>query len=257
MRKQLFEIHLAFIFLVVTMLQSVTMGELIEERQLEFVHIPKTAGTAIEHAAAKAKIPWGACHFLTLSYCEEVADMPYENGNPWHVTATGKKVSNVWHMRPMGENARFLYEGKNTFTVVRNPYERAISAYYYEAKHKSNYVFNRASLNNYIMNELKNDWKYKPQSSYVYSKGEKVIDHVLHFETLDTEFEDLMKSYNLNITLPKNSVNGRVHGTKLDIRFLHKHAVNFLNEYYESDFSNFGYKKFTKGKGKLPRDLKP
>ena len=51
---------------------------------------------------------------------------------------------------------------------------------------------------------------YVPQSSYVYGKeGEKFIDHVLHFETLDTEFENLTKSYNLNITLSKEPINAR------------------------------------------------
>jgi hypothetical protein len=32
-------------------------------RTLKFSHIPKTAGTAIEHAAGEKKIPWGSCMF--------------------------------------------------------------------------------------------------------------------------------------------------------------------------------------------------
>jgi hypothetical protein len=32
-------------------------------RTLKFSHIPKTAGTAIEHAAGEKKIPWGSCVF--------------------------------------------------------------------------------------------------------------------------------------------------------------------------------------------------
>jgi hypothetical protein len=33
------------------------------KRSLIFFHIPKTAGTAIEYAAGKEKIPWGSCRF--------------------------------------------------------------------------------------------------------------------------------------------------------------------------------------------------
>jgi hypothetical protein len=33
------------------------------KRSLIFFHIPKTAGTAIEYAAGKKKIPWGSCRF--------------------------------------------------------------------------------------------------------------------------------------------------------------------------------------------------
>ena len=148
-----------------------------------------------------------------------------------------------------------MYEGKNTFTVVRDPYERAISAYYYQAKRKPNHAHNRESLNNFILHELKRYWLYKPQSLYAYGEdGRKIIDHVLHFETLGADFENLMKSYNLNVTLPNYSVNAR-RATKLGVKSLHKHAVNLINEYYDRDFSNFGYKKFTKGKRKSFKDI--
>lgn len=33
------------------------------KRSLIFFHIPKTAGTAIEYAAGREKIPWGSCRF--------------------------------------------------------------------------------------------------------------------------------------------------------------------------------------------------
>ena len=33
------------------------------DRHLNFLHIPKTAGTAVEYAAGKHKISWGSCRF--------------------------------------------------------------------------------------------------------------------------------------------------------------------------------------------------
>ena len=33
------------------------------DRHLNFLHIPKTAGTAVEYAAGKHKVSWGSCQF--------------------------------------------------------------------------------------------------------------------------------------------------------------------------------------------------
>ena len=61
--------------------------------RLEFVHITKTGGSAVERAAAAVGITWGACHYMSL---EEVGcsspDVPYEAPDyqsyaltsPWH-----------------------------------------------------------------------------------------------------------------------------------------------------------------------------
>merc|ERR1711862_147348 len=75
------------------------------------------------------------------------------------------------------------------------------------------------------------------QSSYVFDEekgGEKVIDYVLKFETL-------MKAFNLNVTLPKRSVNHRAKGSVLKVQNLPKAAIEYINEYYRDDFINFGY----------------
>ena len=187
---------------------------------------------------AQAGIPWGACHFLTMTYCKgvaDMADMTYEGGN-------------IWHRHTAKEEMKFLYEDVDTFAVVRNPYERAISSYYYEARHKPDFIFNRLSLNDYILNQLQHDWKYKPQSLYIYDQeGKKVVDHVLHFETLGPEFKNLMEDYNINVSMPDHEVNGRIKSAKLSFKHLNKFAINFINEYYDQDFSNFGYEKVTKG----------
>jgi len=174
---------------------------------------------------------------LTRTLCGGVADkkLGYGGGSVWHSVPHGKQ--------------NYLYESADTFTIVRNPYERTISTYYYEGKRKPMYVFNRKSLNDFILYDLKYLWRAQPQSVYVFNENsDKVIDHVLHFETLETDgkFEALMKNYNLNITFPKHPVNSRSSGKKLTIQHMHKYSLGFINEFYDRDFINFGYRKVNK-----------
>merc|ERR1711982_271742 len=102
----------------------------------------------------------------------------------------------------------------------------------------------REQLNEFIAQILKKiKTRFLPSSHYIFDKnGTKIIDHVLHFETLDSDgkFDALMKKFQLNIKLPEKSLNHRKGGDKLTINDLSKESIDFIN-YYENDFLSFGY----------------
>ena len=100
---------------------------------LEFVHITKTGGTAIEKAAAQAGITWGVCHYETRrdtcfplrpdlgwpkTFQLRSSIVPYPNfqGEYWHIPPH-------WFIQNP-------YSGSDAFVVVRNPYDRYISEFY-------------------------------------------------------------------------------------------------------------------------------
>ena len=93
-----------------------------QKKNLEFIHVTKSGGSAIEAAAAKNNINWGACHYWKIPYlgCEtpdwdfpkkrHVERMPaglVYQGEPWHA--------------PPHWNDPNMMEGSDTFLVVRNP----------------------------------------------------------------------------------------------------------------------------------------
>ncbi|KAI2492995.1 sulfotransferase family [Fragilaria crotonensis] len=133
---------------------------------LEFVHITKTGGTAVEAAAAAANITWGLCHFefqkqlgpacMRPNWAHLVvmeqrkknetnatnSMMPYP---PWHspthwlalVEPSSKETTTITTTTPVTNP----YQGSKTFTIVRNPYDRIISEYYckYFGFHREEY----------------------------------------------------------------------------------------------------------------------
>jgi hypothetical protein len=102
--------------------------------KLEFVHITKTGGTAIEEAAARVGIRWGICHYEHVNPAcmhHQRADLGWPRVfllKP-NVPFVNFTTAEYWHTPPhwFRDNP---YRGRDTFTVVRNPYDRYISEYY-------------------------------------------------------------------------------------------------------------------------------
>ena len=88
---------------------------------------------------------------------------------------------------------------------------------------------------------IPNNGHLLPQYYYVYNNdGNKIIDHVLRFENLNEEFQELIKSYSLNIILGNRS-NVRKNYTSLSVANLTRPTVNKINSCYANDFKFFNY----------------
>ena len=129
-----------------------------ENRKLEFVHITKTGGSAIELAGYNNGIIWGACHYMNITELGcMAADLPYEAPDyqsyaltsPWH---TPPKL-----LKKYVKNDQYPYNDADLFVVIRNPYSRVLSEYYcpwmgFQPKYRKNVKHDKDPNDSKIMN---------------------------------------------------------------------------------------------------------
>ena len=220
--------------------------------KLEFLHITKTGGSAIEKAAAsQAGIAWGACHYNHGLFKQSGCPWPpnlenkirLKQNHPFSTPQLSK-----WHV-PLQYLQPYPFQSDTKiFTVVRNPYDRAVSLYYCPwAGYKGPDADDVNHFNAWIQGRIKKQEGIllTPQSMYVFDEEhQRMVDHIIQYERLSEEFNQLMQEYNIPVTLPHQKHNaGTTTGTK---RFtknnLTSETIALINEVYRDDFDNFGYK---------------
>ena len=192
-------------------------------KELKFIHITKTGGTTIEEIGKENNINWGRFH------------KEYKN----------------WH-EPLIEKNNFKRQKYDWFLIVRNPYDRIISELHckYGNRNKNNILKkSNDEINKFIQECINkrnnfNDYRsiycyghYKEQYKYLCSDIKCTI---LKLENLKEDFNNLMKEYNLNITLNKKCNSNKKVFNVCD---LNKETIELINEVYNIDFELFNYEK--------------
>lgn len=234
---------------------------------LNFLHIPKTGGSSIEKAAASYGYQWGYCLFdrgsRNLSICPRKKihtplNMRNKNWTWWH-----------YPVQHLPASVRKVYNDSNLFVVVRNPYDRFVSEYYYRCMLKKKFckrkgipkgktMNSQKYMNDFISSKLQQFQKcspknltcyymdgahFIPQFDYVFDhNGQQLVDHVLHFENLDQEFTELMDVYNLPFNITAHTVRNRTARGILTFQDLNLRTIKLINQIYEKDFEIGGYK---------------
>lgn len=196
-------------------------------KPLKFIHITKTAGSSIENLGIKNNIEWGKFHI--------------EYGSRWHTPFLWIKNYE-------------LKQKYDWFTVVRNPYDRLLSEFYwvplfkkkprffrfYDPYDQSIESFNQ-KIRSFINTPLKHHWKYDfhytPQ--YLYIDNSTTI-HIIKFENLKKEFDSLMKSYDINLTL---DIHTNTSNKFYSIDHFDSDTIALINKVYDQDFIMFNYDK--------------
>ena len=143
--------------------------------------------------------------------------------------------------------------------IVRNPYDRIISAYHFIG---NNLTFTQFVY--WVYGELDKYYRYKidpfvvilPQWEFIINEnGKNGMDEILHFENLKSEFKDFQKKYNLqHLSLPH--INSRKRLNKNIKTYYTQELADMVYHMYRWDYKMFGYKRIQLRGGNLVGELR-
>jgi hypothetical protein len=174
-----------------------------QRRRLEFIHIPKTGGTVIEKVAGTNGVAWTICHFMpsqaVTKMSMNIIHCPQPSSTHVDDVVTGqldrRSVPTFhglvwWHLPPsyFFEYRGVLlpdqnpYQGADLFAVVRNPYDRLLSEYYYQQTYLVSEADRKQTQNVKYMNR----WVTTNLQAYAHASCDKSTKRYLSRNTYVT-----------------------------------------------------------------------
>lgn len=187
--------------------------------KLIHIHIPKCGGTSIEKFM-------GISFIWPIPYIEYSWGL-YKTHELQHITCT--------EMLDLNIISRDKFKSYFKFAVIRNPYERMVSAIC-GAKKISDIKTFRYLLKYSDLSHV----HYDPQAPFIYDKdGNLQVDRVIRFENYGKEVIDLLTNITGNKIISKKH-NSNYHKTNY-MSYYDTESLGIVNKMYARDFELLGY----------------
>ena len=240
--NKLFFFIIIFLFLTNDFLATYKKNK----KNLTYVHISRTGGSSIEYEGYKNGFYWGKYYFYNnhMSLFNDLIIVLFNKNykfitNNYLIRLCFKPKKWKHHTPP--KYLPYFYENKNIFTIVRNPYDRLISAYKFVTNNTSIEGLNKfikqnlSNYNNKTINDKTVSTIFIPQSEYLY----KNIT-ILKYENLQQDFSKFLKENDIeDIKLPRLN---KTNKTDLSYKNISNENLELINNLYYDDFMNFEYK---------------
>mmetsp|Transcript_92453 Transcript_92453/g.245558 ORF Transcript_92453/g.245558 Transcript_92453/m.245558 type:complete len:282 (-) Transcript_92453:8-853(-) len=205
---------------------------------LNFLHIPKTAGTSIELIGAKAGRSWGVtdtdmhCSKETLCgpkhvpqcCCCEMPDLMRTKCARWHVPPS------------MDAKLAAHYEECETFCVVRDPLTRYRSELSWHGAHCATDSFTAYEVHQAEFHPYMLGCHMIPQVEFVGRNGSRHCQHVLKLESLEQDFQTLMRKFGIKAELAVHMFDKACKAPLAD------DVRAAVKRYYAEDYAALGYR---------------
>ncbi len=189
---------------------------------LSFIHIPKTGGTSVEDQGKMHGVHWGRHN---------------------QINTDTKSTCSFWHVPGRQDSTNI----KTTFCVVRDPYDRIKSEYGHRNKKTREEHITPENFNHFVKENLReakrnsdvNNCHLRPQTEYT-----RYCDHVLRFENLESDFNNLMNKYGHDdIRLKIHANQSKLVSQKISTNNLDCESIAMINQFYAKDFDELRYPK--------------
>ena len=198
-----------------------------KDKNILFIHIPKTGGTIIENNIKKH-----TSQTLYSGFSNTLLDFPYNKKSLQHQFYTI-----IYKFR---DKLDVNFNNIKIFSVVRNPYDRIISDLFWFNLIKKDFTTKQVYdviKNRYIYrNDLDNH--NEPQYKFLIDENSNLNKNIKIFntETLNESNDELNKFLGFNINIKKDGINKDYN------KYLNKKSISLINTFYKKDFELFNYK---------------
>lgn len=218
--------------------------EISHSNKFLFVHIPKTAGTSVSEVLRPYSNTLKPNPLRTAAHALRLRTSPDRSWFEQHDSV--RVILERWGKEVLSEYFSFAF--------VRNPYEHAMSHYFYTKNYKFG-LFNNLSLRGLTFIEYL-EWRLQghdhqrmqrrtrfacmpDQSFYVIDKNENIsVDKIFYSDNVNDALNVICAT--TKIPVPAEVPNLRISkNKKRDV--LNKEAISLIRRLYERDFVNFEF----------------
>jgi len=203
-----------------------------DSRKLIFIHIPKNAGTTFKNIlySTHGDVEWKKAF-----------------GDKMQAHARGHHAPLKSFMASFPERNDY-----KVITIIRNPYERAVSWYtYYRTPTFINKHHNMSAVLHaqepflrflkWYNRSFTSRWEMLPQVWWYTHKNKLYSDYQIRFDNLEQDINKVFKELETNITkIPHN--NKSSESFNIDDIYCDE-SISIINEWYKEDFEKLGYEK--------------
>ncbi|MBC3767639.1 sulfotransferase family 2 domain-containing protein [Neptunicella marina] len=218
------------------------------QHQCIFIHIPKCAGTSIEHALGHFKGHQGragqdhrSIRMLQAPMLERHTFRNLDN-----LKDVARRLRHKFRPAANPNNRlvvdRLQYQRYFKFAVVRNPWFRAYSWYQNAMRdpiHQRNYGIAAGMSFNLFLRQFVGKGFLRPQTYWLNNfAGDMCMDYVARFEHLHQDFDYIRQQLQLDeMPLPH-----KIEGQKTDPRLaFDTESIELIAQYYRDEIALFGY----------------